>query len=655
MKLGARMHKHFKSVLLLFGKLELRLVVGMIFLLISSGLFAQEETELRRRSSIIDDSTKLVYGPHTTLRFTEEELFFNRLIKEPLDTNIWDFHRYHYVQRLQNKYQDLGNNGTALNSIFLRAPVQVGASDGYHVYDNYFDRGHFEYLDSKSPFSYMDIVLGGKGRSMTEVGYTRNVNPQWNVGFNFRGVFSDRQLQRAGRGDRQVNNTYYDLNTNYFSKNSKYKLLAHHKRINLKVRETGGIRIPAQSNEDIIDLIFDEEAQPWLSNTNTLELRTRLHVYQEYSLKEFFQVYHRMDREKRQNRFQSPGVLGTAEFFNYLNPALDSTDASDRTKFITFQNEAGIKGSIWRIFYNGYVKLRTIDFSYNQLDRDTLGINAKTQEFYLGGRGGILFDNDQYLEAEMEVMQDGNYRIQGIFRTKLLEVTAHRSLSKPGFLQQAYRGAHSEWFNNFTDTDFSSLDAKLNIKYKRLSISPGLNYTDIGNYVFFKETSVGEEQQYLPFQSSGRQRILSPALDFHIEPLKKVFLRGNVILSQVLENADNAIQIPTLFTNIQLAYRHDVPGKNIGYHFGVDFHWRSSYFAQAYGTAVQQFYVQESFKVPEFPLVDPFFNLKMRRARIFVRYHNMAAAISPRGFMQTPYYRSMENIFDFGVNWMFFD
>jgi hypothetical protein len=627
----------------------------------SQQLMAQREPvegdgeEVRKRSSIIDDSTKLIYGPHTTLRFTEEELFYNRLVKEPLDTNIWDFHRYAYIQRFQNKYQDLGNNGTAMYPIFLQAPRQVGASDGYYVYDLYFDRDPIEYMDSKSPYTHMDIVLGGNGRSMTEVGYSRNVNPQWNVGFNFKGIFSDRQMLRTGRGERQVGSNYYDFNTNHFSENGKYKLTANLKRFNHKVREVGGVNFVDGDYEEILDQVFNGDGQPLLSNTNTIELRTNLHIYQEYSLKEFFQVYHRFDREKRQNRFQGPNEAGAITLFNYLNPNLDSAAASDRTKFTSFQNEAGIKGSIWRIFYNGFIKVRTIDFSYNHLNRDTLGINARANEFYLGGRGGILFNNDQYLEAEMEVMQEGNYKIQTVFRTKLLEANLHRSLSRPGFIHQAYRGAHSEWFNNFSDTDYTTLNARLNLQHGKFKLSPGVKYTDIGNYIFFKETIPGSDQRILPVQSSGRQRILSPSLDFEVEALKKVFLRGNVIYTEILENADNAIQIPKLFSNVQLAYRHDVPGKNIGYHFGVDVHWRSSYFALGYAAALQQFYVQESFLVPEFPLIDPFINLKMRRARIFVRYHNALATISRHGFMQTPYYRGMENIVDFGVNWMFFD
>ncbi|HMQ00616.1 MAG TPA: hypothetical protein PKC24_12605, partial [Cyclobacteriaceae bacterium] len=454
---------------------------------------------------------------------------------------------------------------------------------------------------------------------------------------------------------RQVTSNYYDFNTSHISKNNKYKLLANHRRMNARVRETGGVRVTSPDPDENIDLFFADNVQPWISNTNTWELRTHTHIYQEYSLKEFFQVYHRLDREKRQNRFKGPGGIAAIEYYNFLNPALDSLEASDRTKFVTFQNEAGIKGSIWRLFYNGFVKLRSVDFTYNHLRSDTLGINAQRLEFYLGGRGGLQFDKEQYLEAEFEVMQDGNYRVSSVFTTKLLEARAQRSLSKPGFIFLAYRGAHNEWFNNFNDTDYSSLDVRLNLNLPRIKLSPAVNYVDIGNYIFMRETPVGSEQKFLATQSSGRQRILMPSLKFQFEPLKKVFLSGEVIYSNILENADKAIQLPEFFSNVQLAYRHDVEGKGIGYHFGIDVHWRSSYYALSYGTAMQQFYVQESFKVPDFPLVDPFVNLKIKRARIFVRYHNALAALSNSGIMLTPWHPGMPNIADFGVNWMFFD
>ena len=35
----------------------------------------------------------------------------------------------------------------------------------------------------------MDIAIGGDGRAITDVSYSRNISPQWNFGFDFKGGF----------------------------------------------------------------------------------------------------------------------------------------------------------------------------------------------------------------------------------------------------------------------------------------------------------------------------------------------------------------------------------------------------------------------------------------------------------------------------------
>src|SRR5690349_13540188 len=85
-------------------------------------------TAKRTRSSIVNDSAKNVYGPKTTLSTTEKEIFENKKSFVPLDTSIFNLHRWDFVQKNENKYQDLGNLGTALNPIFPKLPSVIGAT-----------------------------------------------------------------------------------------------------------------------------------------------------------------------------------------------------------------------------------------------------------------------------------------------------------------------------------------------------------------------------------------------------------------------------------------------------------------------------------------------------------------------------------------------
>src|SRR6185436_17640732 len=75
-------------------------------------LMAQGDTGRRAGSSILDDTTRNVYGPHTSRWTTEQDLFENRPNYRPLDTLVNNYHRWTYVQRFNNFYKDLGVMGT---------------------------------------------------------------------------------------------------------------------------------------------------------------------------------------------------------------------------------------------------------------------------------------------------------------------------------------------------------------------------------------------------------------------------------------------------------------------------------------------------------------------------------------------------------------
>ncbi|MGC4022065.1 MAG: hypothetical protein QM734_09040 [Cyclobacteriaceae bacterium] len=62
----------------------------------------------------------------------------------------------------------------------------IGATPGYKVYDIYWETAEPRYYDSKSPYSKINVIWGGKGRAMTHIEFTRNVHARWNFGFNYR-------------------------------------------------------------------------------------------------------------------------------------------------------------------------------------------------------------------------------------------------------------------------------------------------------------------------------------------------------------------------------------------------------------------------------------------------------------------------------------
>ena len=94
-------------------------------------------------------------------------------------------------------------------------------------------------------------------------------------------------------------------------------------------------------------------------------------------------------------------------------------------------------------------------------------------------------------------------------------------------------------------------------------------------------------------QSSGQQVIFSPEFKFSLTFLRHVNLSSQIIYTKLLDNPDDAIQVPDLFINAQLSYANIFFNENFDMHGGVDVHYHSSYYPLAYDVPIQQFYVQQ--------------------------------------------------------------
>jgi hypothetical protein len=626
----------------------------LLFTLVSvtTVLLAQEieEEGLRTRSRVIDDTTKQVYGPTTTHYFFEEDYFYNRIKAYPVDTVIRNFHRFNYVQRNNNLYQDLGNIGTAIQPIYNQMPATVGVTPGFDAYNLYWDSEKVKYFDTKSPYSNMHVILGGKGRSMTRVVYSRNINPQWNFGFDYRGLFIDKLIQRSGKGDRHVRSNYYDLFTSYKSKDSTYSLFFNYQRNFQQSDEYGGVRV-----EDSLSWseLFRVNAQPWLTEAESNDKRSNVHLYQQYRLGGGFQLYHKIDLYHQQNQFRDTYTSEPDEYFDAV--VVDSARSRDQINFRSIRNEMGIKGNLLKLFYNGYAAVRSYSMDYRYFYEEYLPVQTKGDELYVGGRMELQLDSLVTINGEAELLLDNNYRIVGSIRTKWFEAGIKRAVAKASFLHQAYRGSHDIWIKNFINTEYNELRGNLIYRSDFISVYPGLRFVTLRNYIFFKEGDFNSDQRVLPVQSTGFQTYSSPELRLTITPVKNLTLSGYGVYTRMLENAEDAIQLPELFVNGQLAYANIWFNGNFDFQIGVDVHYKSSYFAPGYDPVIQSFYTQQQFKVPDFPVLDIFLNAKIKRGRIFLKYNNVLKAFSDYAAVPTPFYPGIKNFLDFGFDWSFYD
>ncbi len=657
----------------LFLRVRFRNVFFFLFILLGHAEFIQAQLQPAHRGSrVIDDTTKQIYGPNTSRYYFEQDIFYNRELLHPIDTLIRNYHRYSsFVRRNNNLYQDLGNIGTAIRPIYEQVPDVIGVSSGFHAYDLYWDSERLRYYDTKSPYTNMQLILGGQGRSITRATFSRNINPRWNFGFTYRGIFVDKQIQRRGKNDRITRSNYYDAYTAYQNKDSTYRLFMNVRRMLHRVNEFGGVQVNPNDYKGISDY-FDVNARPWLTTASTEDLRTNFHIFHQFRVGSGLQLYHILDRYKQKNKFLDLQNAAQDAFYNYVNFS-DSDSVRDATTIRTVRNEVGIKGNLLKLFYNGYYALRHYHVKYNHLPTDSLNLSnypaEKGTEHYLGGRMSLDLDSLVQVNGMVELLvpdgaqlNRGNYRIEGSIRSKWLTASVKQLLYKPSYLTQAYRGRHDYWDHYLNDADgfenveMSQLNGFIHYKNSVLNLSPGITFTRLRNFIYFDQlTEEDSVQQVFPVQSGGNQILASPEVRFGITFFRHITFSNQAIYTVFLENADDAIRVPELFVNAQLSYSNIFFNGNLDMHAGVDLHWKSGYYAPGYDPAIQQFYTQDIFESPAFPLVDLFFNAKIKRARVFFKYNNLMQIVRGTGYFPTPYYPGQRNIFDFGFDWSFYD
>lgn len=599
-------------------------------------------------SSIVDDSTRSVYGPETTKWTTELDLFKNKPNYRPLDTAINGYARWTYVQRFNNLYQDLGVLGTAMNEIYPSTPAIIGATSGFRSYSLYYTTQEPVYFDTKSPFSRFHLIWGGKGRALTTVEFSRNITPRWNFGFNYRPILVEKQIQSFSNNDMQITSHYYDFYTTFKSKNERYKLLVTFRRIRHQAVETGGVDM---SGAVLENEIYDPEARPVLQDTKTEEFRSSFHLYHQYQLASPFQLYHIADFNNEENRFIS---RDDSTLFDAV--IVDSLSANDLAEFASMRQEFGFKGNIGKAYYSTYYKLRTFRYRNKYLEGITLPVETNGNEQYLGVRIGLQLDSLTDFSGSAEYLFGGFYKIEGEIKSPWIDATFRNTVSKPGFLPMLYRGSHDFWAQSLTGINITQAKGLVKVGRQAVQLKVGGTFTLLDHQVYFKEVAPGADGQgALPFQSTGNQIILSPEISLDIRFFRHIHFRPQVIYTSVIRNDDNIIKLPLSFVNAQLAYERMAFKTKLQMHLGADFHWHSTYQALKYDVPIQSFYVQESGYSPSFPLVDLFFTGKMGRFRFFLKYNNLVQAFTKVGYQPTPGYPGQRSVLDLGFDFLLFD
>lgn len=645
------------------------LVFAGIFIFIPQ-IFAQEEgrEETRIGSSILNDTLTDDYGPTTTQYFYTSSIVNNTNRFNNIDTSVYNLHQFSFVDFHNKQFQDLGNIGTAIRPIFYQFPQSIGRTTGFNVYDIYFKNAEeVKFYNTQSPYSRIGVVLGGEGRALTEAEYSRNIDYRSNVGFSYRGMFMDEQVERTRRGDRNVEGINYNLHGNYHTIDRKYWLLASFVRNKQEVDEYGGIfnvtpKVPLKMplEDSSFKLFYADTVKASLNNTQTSDLRREYFLYHEYHLIDLIEVFHEFNHYDQlvkfstdtdaspENRILPSVILRDSERARLA----DTTAIRDRNKFDEWSNKIGVSGSVGEGFYKLYYQNRKLIFDYKYLNFDFLSFDEVQHENLAGVMMRIGEDPEKQIHGKFDYLEGGYYDFFGGVAYKPFYGSIRQMKRKPAILEAAYRGSFNVWqVEDLEDPVTSEVSGGINFNRKDFLINGSLTFQRFTDQFYYSRN----EERTVGRQNNGTVTALLPKLEIAKWWGEHWLTKGEAIYSRVGGDNPEVYPLPEFFTNAQVSYNDISFDGNLEWQLGIDFHWKSAYTAPGYDPLIQQFYIQDNFITPGAPIIDVFLNAKINRGRLFVKYINIFQALQGYGHMPTPYYPGQVATIDFGFNWSFYD
>jgi hypothetical protein len=589
---------------------------------------------------ILDDSTKNIYGPKTCRYTYFNNIKYNQPKYYHPDTTLTRFHIYNYVNRKDNKIQDLGNIGTSATPVYFEQPETIGRTSGYYTYNEYFQPiDKIKLYNTKSPYTDVYAIFGGGNRYILDVSHSQNIKPNWDFGGSFEKLTINKQISSTGRGDLETSSTSYNFYTCYWTKDSSYFVMGAFSRMFHKVNESGGI-----NNKDFksINNYFKSEVNVNLENANSSLKRIDYLLYQQFRLAPQLILYNDFKRTVSENVFTESKLSSEGKYFPRI--LINNSSTSESATFKEYFNETGIKGDFHKAFYNLFARIRGTEFEQKYI----IPIEHRT-ETYIGGN--LRYDNDStyFLLLKGELMQNGNHRFGAEYENRLWKLSYQRMMIEPGAMQEHYFGNHYEWINNFKAIQSDKALAMLKIRVGNFNFLPKFSFDLVKNNIYF-----GLDK--FPRQATGFAQILSPGFNFDLTFVHYLHLNGEFIYSLITgdKEAQDAFRIPTMFANSQLYFQKQLFNNNLLFMTGLDIHYQSGFYAKAYDVVTQQFYLQNDFLVPQKVLADIYINFKIDNVRVFTKFTYINQP-KGSGYFATPYYTGQKKVFELGISWMFYD
>jgi len=582
--------------------------------------------------------------------------------------SIQKSYKFNYLRSDTFELLPFSNVGQTYNALAMNTQskrlIPLFAAQSHHY--NYKKIEDVSYFNVPTPLTEIYFKTAFEQGQQLLAFFTINTSKQFNFSMSYQGV---RSLGTYQQSLTSTGNLL--ITSNYFSKNDRYNVRFHLASHDILNRENGGL------TQNSLDLFINDD--PEFSDRGRLDVNfedaennlkgVRLYLNQEYALTQKADSIHttsltlgnsiwyedKLFEYRQQNAYEQYGASYEATDL-YTKTTLEEFNLQGYVKF-TNRLLGNFKFFTTLTDYNyGYNTVLDLNSGQipNRIKDKVVSLGATYQKQYKGfdinaaaaiNVGGATTGN--YINATAGFNLNEDTRVQG-------SIKIHNAA--PNFNFQLYQ---SDYVNYNWKTEFNTIKTQelgFDLWSKKIA-NLSFTYTGIDDYTYFSiNTTNAQEGSFLrpsPMQFGERVNYLK--LKAQREFNWRGFALNNTIMYQNVLDGDAVFNVPEFITRQSLYYKDTLFKNALFFQTGVNLKYFTAFNSNGYDPVLAEFYVQNEQEIGGSPIVDLFFNAKIRQTRIFVTWEHFNALFSStKQYFSAPGYPYRDSLIRFGLVWNFF-
>ena len=636
----------------------IRLFILIIFLLSFFSISSQEKTNKGKAGPSgffkkIKDSMSIGVKSFN-FDVKEYKSFNNHGDTIILDTSltIQKYYKFNYRKKDNLELLKFNNVGQVYNRLTFSNKNDIFTTFGYNANNTILlNSNDIMFYDVAYPITELFFKSVFSQGQLTDAFFTSNINKKTNFSLGFRALRSLGKYQNNLSGSK-----HFRFGFSYSGKALETKLFFLSQK--LEKHENGGLTL--KSLQDFIskNLEFKERAKLDVNFENAKNNFNSRYFFLNNKLffnkvpKNNFYLTHEIDYQTSNNIFsqQSASIL-------YGNLSSGSTIINDHFKFRTLKNTISFNSSNK---FLDYLSLGYVNYNYNFFDEETSSslLSKNTSSF------------TSKMEKEFSIVKlilNLNQKISGDrlgskYNLKLISnrlekinfgIILQFSKAHPGIMYDLYK-------SDYNEINFDKENKLNEVKFLEINLEAekfgkvNLNISEIYNH-FYITTDNNLENYMTPILNQFAENIGYLKIKYENQFNFGIFSIDNALIYQNLDQTKQIINLPKFIVRSSIFLSEKIFNNAMDIQTGFSLKVFSKFFADEYNPAISSFNIQNDIKIGGYPIVDFFFNAKIRQTRIFLIAEHFNSSFDSNNFFSSPRVPYRDRNIRFGFNWNLFN